>query len=186
MRPSWFRSCARSRAPGLLPLALVVTSACHDGGAPPANAPDTSATPSGSSVPDGSAATAQATPDGSGATAQATPDGSGAIAQGTLVRADDDGKTFDVAKGSTLTVSLASNAGTGYRWVPTKIDASVLAQQGDRTVEASSPGVPGGPTSEVYHFVAASAGTTVLEMSLKRAFGSGAPARTVHVTINVH
>jgi hypothetical protein len=154
-----------------------MASACHDGSVPPVNAPDTSATAGASSVPDGSAATAQGAADGSPATAQGAADGSPATAQETLVHADDDGKTFDVAKGGTL---------TGYRWVPTKIDANVLAQQGDRTVEASSSGVPGGPTSEVYHFVAASAGTTVLEMSLKRPFGSGAPARTVHVTINVH
>ena len=68
-------------------------------------------------------------------------------------------------------------------------DANILAQQGDRTVESASPSaaaVPGGPTNEVYHFTAAAPGTTALEMSLKRPFGSGDPARTIHVTINVH
>jgi predicted secreted protein len=104
----------------------------------------------------------------------------------TVIRAEDDGKSFDVARGSTVTLSLASNAGTGYRWVPTKIDAAALAQQGDRTVEQNAPGVPGGPTSEVYHFVAATPGSTALEVSLKRPFGSGEPARVLHVTINVH
>jgi hypothetical protein len=59
-------------------------------------------------------------------------------------------------------------------------------QQGDRTVVQNAPGVPGGPTSEVYRFVAQAPGTTMLEMSLKRGFGSGAPARVLHITIIAH
>ncbi len=102
----------------------------------------------------------------------------------TVVRADDDGKAFDVARGATVTFKLASNAGTGYVWMPTQVDASILTQQGDRTSEVMSD-TPGGAKADVYHFMAGSAGSTVVEMSLKRPFGSAPPSRAIHVTVNV-
>lgn len=102
----------------------------------------------------------------------------------TVVRAEDDGKSFDVARGATVTFKLASNAGTGYVWMPTQVDASILAQQGDRTSEVMSD-TPGGAKMDVYRFMAGSAGTTVVEMSLKRPFGSAPPSRAIHVTVNV-
>jgi predicted secreted protein len=102
----------------------------------------------------------------------------------TTIHADDDGKSFDVGRGAVVTFSLPSNAGTGYVWVPTQVDGSVLTQQGDRTSDASSD-VPGAPKFDVYHFAAAAPGTTTVEMSLKRPFGSAPPARIIHVTVNV-
>jgi hypothetical protein len=68
--------------------------------------------------------------------------------------------------------------------MPTQVDASILAQQGDRTSEVMSD-TPGGPKADVYRFMAVSAGSTVVEMSLKRPFGSAPPARAIHVTVNV-
>lgn len=103
----------------------------------------------------------------------------------TLVHVDDDAKSFDVAKGATIAFKLASNAGTGYVWTPTQVDASVLAQQGDRSSEVSSD-TPGAPKLDVYRFVAGAAGSTVVEMYLKRPFGSAPAARAIHVTVNVH
>jgi predicted secreted protein len=152
-----------------LSLALVplfACSGCHDGGAPAVSAPETSAPIADAGTP--SAVTAV--------------DGG----SDTVIHLEDDGKSFDVARGATVTLSLASNAGTGYAWTPTKIDATVLVQQGDRTVVQNAPGVPGGPTSEVFQFVAQVPGTTTLEMSLKRGFGNGQPARVLHLTINIH
>jgi predicted secreted protein len=102
----------------------------------------------------------------------------------TVVRADDDGKSFDVARAATLTFKLESNAGTGYVWVPTQVDTNVLAQQGDRTSEVSSD-TPGAPKMDVYRFVAQNAGSTTVEVSLKRPFGSGPPARVIRVAVNV-
>jgi predicted secreted protein len=141
--------------------ALLACNGGHDG-----NAPATSAAVAPSAPPPGNSA---------------TPPAGGE----TVVHAEDDGKSFDVARGSTVTFSLPSNAGTGYIWVPTQIDAGVLAQQGDRTSDTSSD-VPGAPKADVYHFAAANPGTTTVEMSLKRPFGSGAPTRTVHMTVTVH
>jgi predicted secreted protein len=102
-----------------------------------------------------------------------------------VVHVEDDGKTLDLAHGATLTFKLASNAGTGYQWVPTQVDPGVLAQQGDRTNELASD-APGAPKMDVYRFVGAAAGSTTVEMSLKRPFGSAPPARVIHVTVRVH
>ena len=125
--------------------------------------------------------TSQANPVGPGS-GSATPPTGGE----TVIHAEDDGKAFDVARGSAVTFKLQSNAGTGYGWVAAPVDPNVLAQQGDRTSEISSE-VPGAPKMDVYHFVAQNAGSATVEMDLKRPFAQAAPpARTVHVTVNVH
>jgi predicted secreted protein len=142
-------------------VSLLACNGCHDGNPP--------------------AASAAVAPSGSTAGNSATPP----AATETVVHAEDDGKTFDVVRGVTVTFALPSNAGTGYVLVPTRVDPSILAQQGDRTSDAPSD-VPGAPKVDVYHFAAAGPGTTTVEMSLKRPFGSGAPARAVHVTVTVH
>jgi predicted secreted protein len=139
---------------------LLACNGCHDA-APP------------SSTPVGASASA---PDQAATAAGATT--------ATTVHADDDGKSFDVSRGAVLTFSLPSNAGTGYVWVPTQVDGSVLTQQGDRTSDVSSD-VPGASKVDVYHFAAAAPGTTTVEMSLRRPFGSAPPARIIHVTVNV-
>jgi predicted secreted protein len=142
-------------------VSLLACNGCHDGNGPAASpAVATSA---------------------SGTSKSATPD----AATETVIHVDDDGKSFDVTRGSAVTFALSSNAGTGYIWMPTQVDASVLAQQGDRASDASSD-VPGAPKVDVYHFAATGAGTTTVEMSLKRPFGSGPASRTVHMTVTVH
>jgi predicted secreted protein len=142
-------------------VSLLACNGCHDGNPPPASA---------TVAPTGSTSGNTATP---------------AASSETVVHAEDDGKAFDLARGAALTFALPSNAGTGYIWMPTPVDATILAQQGDRTSDVSSD-VPGAPKVDVYHFTAAGPGTTTVEMSLKRPFGSGAAARTVHVTVTVH
>jgi predicted secreted protein len=102
----------------------------------------------------------------------------------TVVRTEDDGRTFDVASGSTVTFELAANAGTGYAWAPAGVDPAVLVQKGDRTSVISTQ-TPGAPKVDVYHFLAMSPGSTTVEMSLRRPFGSAPPDRVVRVTIHV-
>jgi predicted secreted protein len=129
------------------------------------------------------------TPPATGPTPGVAPSGSGsgtAPAGGeTVIHVEDDGKAFDVQRGSAVTFKLAANAGTGFQWVPVGVDPNILAQQGDRTQELSSD-TPGAPKMEVYHFLANAAGTAVVEMDLKRPFGSQPPGRVIHVTVNVH
>jgi predicted secreted protein len=121
------------------------------------------------------------------ATVPGAPSGSavGPAAGETVVHVEDDGKTFDVARGSAVTFKLFSNAGTGFQWSPAGVDPNVLAQQGDRGQELSSD-TPGAPKLEVYHFLANAPGTAVVEMDLKRPWGNQPPGRVIHVTINVH
>jgi predicted secreted protein len=141
-------------------ISLLACIGCnHDGGAPPAS---------------------------SGAGAASASAGAAAPATGeTVVHVEDDGKSFDVARGSAVTFKLASNAGTGFVWMPAPMDSSVLAQQGDRTSEVSSD-VPGAPKVDVYHFAANGPGTVVVEMDLRRPWEHGAaPGRAIHVTVNV-
>jgi inhibitor of cysteine peptidase len=145
------------RARAFLVMAFLACIACKESSAPPPNAAESSAL----------AASAAPVPDA------------------TVVRADDDGKAFDVAVGSMVTFKLAGNQGTGFAWGITQIDPSVLAQQGERTSEAASD-VPGASKMDVYRFTAQKAGTTVVQLSLQRAFGSAPPARVVSVTIHVH
>jgi predicted secreted protein len=102
-----------------------------------------------------------------------------------VLHVDDDGKAFDVARGSPVTMRLASNSGTGYLWTLTPVDPGVLAPQGDRTSEVATE-IPGGPKADVYRFVAVGAGTAVVEVALKRSFGDAPPARVVHFTVRVH
>jgi predicted secreted protein len=149
------------RAIAFAALSLVACNACND--PPPAASPPA---PGAASPP---------APDAASPTAAAD----------TVIHVEDDGKSFDTYKGSTVIFKLNSNSGTGYVWTPTQVDASVLAQQGDRSTEGASD-TPGAPKLDVYRFVAGSAGTTVVEMSLKRPFGSAPAARAIHVTVNVH
>ena len=158
----------RWSALAILSFSLLACNGCHDGAPPAASAAVAPSAP----APDKSA------------TVERDASASTTASNETVVHAEDDGKTLDVVRGATVTFALPSNAGTGYIWVPTQVDPSILAQQGDRTSDVSSD-VPGAPKVDVYHFTAAGPGTTTVEMSLKRPFGSGAPARTVHVTVTV-
>lgn len=154
------------RAVALATLSLFACHGCNDARPPAASAPSAGA----SSAPDPSSTNATPSLSSSGET---------------VIHVEDDGKSFDTTKGSTVTFKLASNAGTGYVWVPMNVDSTILAQQGDRTSEIASD-TPGAPKFDVYHFTAGSAGTTPVDMSLKRSFGSTPPARAIHVTVNVH
>ena len=151
--------------PVLLSFSLLACNGCHDSAPPPNAAASASA----------AATTSASAPDPAHGPPGATE---------ATVHVEDDGKSIDLTRGATVTFSLTSNAGTGYVWVPSQVDAAVLAQQGDRTSVVSMD-VPGAPKMDVYRFAAAGPGTTVVEMSLKRPFGSAPPARTVHVTVNV-
>ncbi len=136
---------------------------------------------------DGNAPPAATGPIGPAAMPGAVPGAAAAVSNGeTVVHVEDDGKTFDVARGSAVTFKLAANAGTGFQWSPAPgVDPSILAAQGERGQEISSD-APGAPKLEVFHFLAGAPGTVTVEMDLKRAFGSAPPARVVHVTLNVH
>lgn len=145
----------------LVPLLTFTCPACrHDD--PPPSPPAVTSTPAASST----------------AAADA------AAAGETVVGVDDDGKTFDVARGATIVFKLVAHGGTGFAWVPSPVDGASLAQQGERTTELSSD-VPGAPRMDVYRFVGQAPGTTTIEMDLRRPWGDAPPVKTVRVTVNV-
>jgi predicted secreted protein len=144
---------------------VLACSGCNDHTAPPPN-------PSGSSATTGTPGNPPPPP----------PPAAGEA----VVRVEDDGKTFDVGAGATLTFKLASSAGTGYVWIPSGVDPAVLAQQGDRGTELSS-NVPGAPKADVYRFTAQRPGSTPVQFDLQRPWAKTAPpAKTIHVIVNVH
>jgi len=105
----------------------------------------------------------------------------------TVVHAEDDGRAFDVARGSMVTFKLTAASGTGYSWAPGPqgIDPNILAAQGGPTSEVSAP-EPGAPRMDVFHFMANNPGSAMVEMDLRRPFGNAPPGRVVHFTVNVH
>jgi predicted secreted protein len=119
------------------------------------------------------------------AQADASETAEAADAGETVVRAEDDGRTFDLPAGGILTFRLASHSGTGFVWKPAPLDGGALSQVGERTTEVSSV-LPGAPKVDVYRFVARSAGTLGIEMDYQRPWGNQPPVKTVRVTVNVH
>jgi predicted secreted protein len=142
----------------LLFAAAAVQSGCHHDSALPAPSGSTSATPG--------------------------IDAGETVVLGTA----DDGKTFDLPVGGSLTLRLAGHAGTGYAWVPVAQEAGdggVLSPTGERTSEVSSD-TPGAPKVDVYRLSASRAGTATVEMALRRPWGNEPPVKTWRVTVTVH
>ena len=151
-------------AAAAVPLVALACNGCRHDAAPPNPPAVASATPPAASTDPGDAATAPGE---------------------TVVHVDDDGKTFDLARGATITFKLATHAGTGFAWVPAPTDGGALVQQGDRTSELPSD-VAGAPKLDVYRFAGQTAGTTTVEMLLERPWGHQPPVKTLRVTIVVH
>lgn len=99
----------------------------------------------------------------------------------------DNGKTIEVAKGSTLVVTLEGNPGsTGYSWGLESGNDAVLKPQGDFTFTASATNMPGAPGKFEFKFTAVSAGTATLKFANKRPWELNDPkAETFSVTITV-
>jgi predicted secreted protein len=194
MRPVSFgrlvRSCRRSCV-GFATAALIASpSACHDGASPSGGA--------GAVVPNASAPApdtndagtirmdaTNGTPDVTNVTTAVDMPPDAGTATRVVVHADDDGKTFDLAVGSRIVFALANHSGTGFLWMPTRVDESILAPDGMRRSEVESD-VPGAPKRDVLRFLAKNPGTTVVEMTLKRPFGNAPPGPAIHVTVRVH
>jgi len=89
--------------------------------------------------------------------------------------------------GNTLTLKLASNYSTPYRWAPdTKIgDSTIVKQTGHRFVQPTSDAL-GAPGTEVWTFEALQPGTTTITTSYASIVGKDAkPACTYTVSVTV-
>jgi predicted secreted protein len=98
------------------------------------------------------------------------------VSPNVIVTKADHAQTIKVAKGGQLTVKLAWSPGTGYDWVITKIDPSMLRQEGEASTEPAKEPMPGAPETRVFHFRALKSGNTTLEFQSRRSFEKGAPS----------
>ncbi|WGM31642.1 protease inhibitor I42 family protein [Brevundimonas sp. NIBR11] len=99
-----------------------------------------------------------------------------------------DGQTT-LAVGQTLTISLPSNATTGYRWQVAGVDGGVLlpgAPFGEEITDAHRPGMVGVGGQTIWQFQAVRPGTTTLAFTYGRSWERDTPpAETATYTITV-
>jgi inhibitor of cysteine peptidase len=83
------------------------------------------------------------------------------------LRAENSGKTLQLAAGTVVRVTLASNPSTGYSWVLKTLDAKVVEQTAQKFVPPENQ-IPGKGGQEVWTFTAKAAGTTPLRLEYRR------------------
>jgi inhibitor of cysteine peptidase len=109
-----------------------------------------------------------------------------AVAKQIAVDASATGKQVEIASGGTLTVTLGSNATTGYSWQLTDIsDSSVLEKTNNNYVTPTST-LMGAGGKEVWTFTALKAGRTMLTMEYDQPWTGGQKnAQSFNLTVVV-
>ena len=84
-------------------------------------------------------------------------------------------KQLAVDAGNTFTVTLCSNATTGFKWSESAqiSDQTVVQQTGQEFVSPQNTGVIGAPGSEVWTFKALKKGTSTINMEYGRPWEGG-------------
>ncbi len=88
----------------------------------------------------------------------------------TVTKKDHD-STVRLQNGGMLAVRLEWSPGTGNSWTVASSDGDYLQVQGEPKSEPNKHPKPGAPEMMVFHFKALKAGSTTLQMVLKRPFG---------------
>jgi inhibitor of cysteine peptidase len=102
----------------------------------------------------------------------------------TITQADN-GKTIEVHKGDSFTITLAANPTTGFRWGVDSTNEQIVAYVDTDYQPAPSSGVGGGGM-QILHFKAAGTGTTPVALKYWRDFEGNASIRErFSVTIRV-
>lgn len=97
----------------------------------------------------------------------------------------DAGKTINLKSGDTLKIDLEGNPTTGYNWMVTAVDATVLEQQGEPAFKADSKLIGAGGMITLT-FRAILPGTTKLQLGYMRSWEKDiATLQTYEVTIVV-
>ena len=87
----------------------------------------------------------------------------------TITKADQD-RTVNVVKGGQVTVKLVWSPGTGYDWILTRNDPSMLQQDGEARTEPAKEPMPGAAETRVFLFKALKSGSTSLEFQSRQPF----------------
>jgi len=84
-------------------------------------------------------------------------------------------KEIIVAPGDTFTVTLCSNATTGFRWTETPqiSDTDVLMQMSHKFEPPKKTGMVGAAGTETWTFKALKSGTTTTQMTYSQPWGGG-------------
>jgi inhibitor of cysteine peptidase len=104
---------------------------------------------------------------------------------------DDNGKSFDVKVGDTISVVLEGNATTGYMWqsaMPEQASPLLTLNNGEGTYTQDSvpSGVVGSGGKYTFIFTAVAAGQVQLELKYWRPFEpQSEPLETFSVTLNI-
>jgi inhibitor of cysteine peptidase len=94
----------------------------------------------------------------------------GGCADGNRVLLNEDtGRTVEVQTGATLEIKLPGNPTTGYSWEIAKVDARILALQGEIEFQSSSQAL-GAPGEFTFRFQALAPGSTELLLIYQRPF----------------
>lgn len=98
-------------------------------------------------------------------------------------------KQMSVTAGNTFTVTLCSNATTGFKWSESAQigDQTVVQQTGHEFVAPGNTGVVGAPGNEVWTFKALKKGTRTINMEYGRPWAGGEKGVwtfSVAVTVN--
>ena len=113
----------------------------------------------------------------------------GSVSDDVCVNDSCSGKKVSVAAGGSVTVTLESNATTGFSWALTEnSDESVLQEAGHEYVAPETRGtpVPGKGGEEVWTFNALKEGTSTISMEYKQPWDEEAePADTFELTVAV-
>src|SRR4030042_4406074 len=84
-------------------------------------------------------------------------------------------KQMAVTAGNTFTVTLCSNATTGFQWSESAVisDPTVVQQTGHEFVSPEKTGLVGAPGNEVWTFKALKKGTSTITMEYRRPWEGG-------------
>jgi inhibitor of cysteine peptidase len=100
--------------------------------------------------------------------------------------ASSSGKQIEIAAGGSFTITLDSNATTGYSWELKGISDTTVLEKTDNKYVAPTSGLMGAGGKEVWTFKALKAGTSTLTMEYSQPWAGGQKgANTFSLTVLV-
>ena len=112
---------------------------------------------------------------------------SSAVTKQISVDISSSGKDIIMAAGDTLTITLESNATTGYSWNENaNIGDITVVQQTDHKYQPPATTIPGAGGNEIWNLKVLKAGESTISMEYRRVFEpNAAPANTFTLTVIV-